>query len=101
MRTLLLCVFIIFLGSCQPLELRGEIKDHEGKPINGALIMTKRSGQPIAEIRADKNGYFALTQMHLDDTVTVIAPGFRTETTIYNFALARYPKLTFWLKHKN
>ena len=82
------------------MQLRGEVKDYDGKPIEGALIVNKRYGQLVNETQTDSKGNFLLHQMRLNDTIMVTAPNFRTDTTVYDVPLVKHPELIFWLKHK-
>jgi hypothetical protein len=101
MRILFFTLFVVLLSGCQTLALDGKVLDFEGKPISDALIVNQRSGRPVAEIRSDSTGRFILDSMRLNDTIMVLAPGFQTETTVFDYTLTRYPKLTFWLKRKD
>ena len=100
MRLLVWYFMFLFLCGCQPLYLRGEVKDQEGKPIINALVLNKRSGKPVAEKYTDVQGRFILNQLQLEDTIIITAPGFRNDTTVYDAPLTKHPDLRFWLKRK-
>ncbi len=98
MRIILFFLLIVSLSGCEPLALHGEVIDRDEKPIKGALIVNKRSGQLVFETHSDSAGRFFLDQMHLNDTLVVVAPGFQTEMAVYDYALTKSSCVTFLLK---
>lgn len=70
----------LFITSCQPLMLKGQVFDEEHSPIANVSILLKSEGGLSASFRTDSSGRFIIQKCRYTDTLLILAKGYYSET---------------------
>jgi TonB-dependent starch-binding outer membrane protein SusC len=92
----ILALLCPFLGNCQNLSLKGKIVNEQGDPVAGATITITGTHRSYA---ANEKGAFALTGLHINDTLTISAIGYAPQSEVFDQTLLDH-ELTIVL-HQN